>query len=50
MIKKTAVTPSDRKARIEKSLKDVSNTFQKDKYAAEFGISVESCMSQIKAR
>lgn len=50
MIKKTAVTPSDRKARIEKSLRDVSNTFQSDKYAAEFGISVESCMSQIKAR
>ena len=50
MIKKTAVTPRDRKARIEKSLRDVSNTFQTDKYAAEFGISVESCMSQIQAR
>ena len=50
MIKKTAVTPQDRKARIEKSLADISNTFQSDKYAKEFGITVESCMSKVTAR
>ena len=50
MIKKTAVTPRDRKARIEKSLADISNTFQSDKYAQEFGITVESCMSKVSAR
>ena len=50
MIKKTAVTPQDRKTKIEKSLSQISNTFQNDKYVAEFGISVESCMSRIQAR
>ena len=50
MIKKTAVTPKDRKARIEKSLRDISNTFKRDQYAQEFGITVESCMSKVSAR
>ena len=50
MIKKTAVTPQDRKARIEKSLADISNTFKRDQYAQEFGITVESCMSKVSAR
>ena len=50
MIKKTAVTPKDRKARIEKSLADISNTFRKDEYVQEFGITVESCMSKVSAR
>ena len=50
MVKKTAVKPRDRKAKIEKSLADISNTFQNDKYAQEFGITVESCMSKLSAR
>ena len=50
MIKKTAVTPTDRKKRIEESLKEISNTFKDDKFAQEFGISVESVMSQVQAR
>ena len=50
MIKKTASTPSDRKARIEASLEEISNTFKNDKYAREFGITVESYMSKIPAR
>eukprot|EP00092_Neocalanus_flemingeri_P005039 GFUD01005419.1.p1 GENE.GFUD01005419.1~~GFUD01005419.1.p1 ORF type:complete len:1029 (+),score=236.79 GFUD01005419.1:45-3089(+) len=50
MIKTTAVTPYDRKKRIEDNLRDISNTFQNDQYAKEFGLSVESVMSQIPAR
>ena len=50
MIKKTAVTPKERKARIEKSLAEISNTFRSDKYVQEFGITVESCMSKVSAR
>ena len=50
MIKETAVTPKDRKARIERSLADISNTFRKDEYVQEFGITVESCMSKVSAR
>jgi len=50
MIRKTAVTPKERKERIENSLKNISNTFKNDEYAKEFGLSVEGVMSQIQAR
>ena len=50
MIKTTAVTPKDRKERIEESLAEISNTFRSDKYAQEFGITVESCMSKVSVR
>merc|ERR1719348_2808121 len=36
MIRKTAVSPRERKERIEHALKDISNTFQADAYAKEF--------------
>jgi len=50
MIRQTAVTPQDRKKRIENSLKDISNTFKDDPYAKEFGLSIEGVMSKISAR
>jgi len=50
MIRKTAVTPKERKERIENSLRNISNTFKSDEYAKEFGLSVEGVMSQIQAR
>jgi len=50
MIKKTAVSPMERKERIENSLRNISNTFRNDEYAKEFGLSVEGVMSQIQAR
>jgi len=50
MIRKTAVTPKERKERIENSLRNISNTFKDDEYAKEFGLSVEGIMSQIQAR
>ena len=50
MIRRTAVSPRERKERIENSLRNISNTFRSDEYAKEFGLSVEGVMSKIQAR
>ncbi len=50
MIRFTAVTPEERKKRIEDGLRSMSNAFKQDPYAQEFGINVEGNMTTIPAR
>ena len=50
MKQETALKPELRKKRIEKNLKDLSNAFQTDPYAREFGLTINENMEQIEGR
>ena len=50
MKQETALKPDLRKKRIEKNLKDLSNAFQTDPYAREFGLTINENMEQIDGR
>ena len=50
MIKKTAVPPKERTRRIQENMRAMSNYYQTDPYAKEFGIQVEDKWLTINAR
>jgi len=50
MIRHTAVSPLDRKNKIENDMKAMANSFAKDSFAKQFKFQVEGNMAKIPAR